>query len=253
MSANVALFNFRGHDIRSIVVETEPWFVGVDIANILEYKDPSGSVRQIVDEEDRSTTWIQSPSGQTGSKTTIINESGLYSLVLRSGRPKAKEFKRWVTAEVLPAIRKTGSYSVQKPPTHAEALRGWADEIDRNEVLTQQLEAARPAVEFVRHSVEEGESMSFGDAAKVLSLKTPDGRRIGRNLLKEGLRRMGVFLKQGKYEVPYQEHLNAGRFSVKYVNVEIGGIDVPVPTTYVRPPGLLWIRRKFINGGCSEA
>jgi len=139
------------------------------------------------------------------------------------------------------------------PPTHSEALRGWADEIDRNEALTKQLEAAQPAVDFVSHSVEEGDAMSFGDAAKILNLKTPDGRRIGRTLLKEGLRRMGVFLKQGQHEVPYQEHLNAGRFVVKYNNVDFGGYEIPIPTTKVKPSGLMWIRRKFINGGCTEA
>ena len=95
--------------IRSLMIEGEPQFVGRDIAGSLGYAKPENAVKAHVDDEDKSTTPIQGSAYAT--RVVIINESGLYSLILSSKLPNAKKFKRWVTSEVLPAIRKTGSYT----------------------------------------------------------------------------------------------------------------------------------------------
>ena len=97
--------------IRTLNIDNAPWFVGRDVANALGYKEPTKATRDKVDAEDRGMSKIDTPSGM--QSMVIINESGLYSLILSSKLPNAKKFKRWVTSEVLPAIRKTGSYSIE--------------------------------------------------------------------------------------------------------------------------------------------
>ena len=104
-------------DMRIIELNGEPWFVGKDVARALGYAEPTKAVRERVDSEDRGVSKIDTPSG--AQEMTIINESGLYSLVLSSKLPSAKKFKRWVTSEVLPALRKHGSYQ-GRPKSSAE-------------------------------------------------------------------------------------------------------------------------------------
>lgn len=96
--------------IRTVAIDGEPYFVGKDVAMALEYQNGSRDIKRHVDKEDRTKTMIF--DGNQNKETIIINESGLYSLILSSKLPKAKEFKRWVTAEVLPSIRKTGGYGL---------------------------------------------------------------------------------------------------------------------------------------------
>lgn len=105
-------------EVRSLVINNKPWFVGKDVAEALGYKNSKNAVPTHVDEEDKLSTQIE----YTGQKrnVTVINESGLYSLILSSKLPNAKKFKRWVTSEVLPTLRKTGSYT--KVPTDPREL-----------------------------------------------------------------------------------------------------------------------------------
>lgn len=94
--------------VRSMMIDGEPWFVGRDVAEILGYKELAKAVRDKVDDDDKGVSVLDTPGGKQEIK--IINEAGLYSLILSSKLPSAKDFKRWVTSEVLPTIRKTGSY-----------------------------------------------------------------------------------------------------------------------------------------------
>ena len=100
-------------EIRVMMKDGEPWFVGKDVAEVLGYKSPSVAICENVDSEDKTTFVISESGSKYKSKTTFINESGLYALILSSKLPQAKEFKRWVTSEVLPQIRKTGAYLTQ--------------------------------------------------------------------------------------------------------------------------------------------
>lgn len=104
------LFKFKGRQVRTVTVSEEPYFVGKDVAEILGYKKPENAIANHVDDEDKTTTLIQGNGSNYKSKAVIINESGLYSLILSSKLPQAKEFKHWVTSEVLPTIRKHGAY-----------------------------------------------------------------------------------------------------------------------------------------------
>ena len=98
-------------EIRTIIINNEVWFVGKDVARILGYAKPENAISTHIDNEDKTTTLIQGIGSNYKSKAVIINESGLYSLILSSKLPRAKEFKRWVTSEILPQIRKNGYYS----------------------------------------------------------------------------------------------------------------------------------------------
>ena len=100
--------------VRSMLIDGEPWFVGKDVAEALGYAKPENAISIHIDDEDKTSTLIQGSGSNYKSKAILINESGLYSLIISSKLPKAKEFKRWVTSEVLPTIRKTGSYGKLK-------------------------------------------------------------------------------------------------------------------------------------------
>ena len=101
------IFNFHGQEVRTLTIDDEPWFVGKDVADILGYQNGSRDINRHVDDEDRQNY----QNGTFGNRgVTVINESGLYSLILSSKLPQAKEFKHWVTSEVLPAIRKQGGF-----------------------------------------------------------------------------------------------------------------------------------------------
>lgn len=122
-------------EIRTILIDGEPYFVGKDVAKVLNYKDTSDALKKHVDEEDKLTRCF-ADSGQN-REMYVINESGLYSLVFSSKLPTAKQFKRWVTHEVLPSIRKTGSYTAL-PKDFPQALRAYADEVEKNALLKEQ-------------------------------------------------------------------------------------------------------------------
>lgn len=123
--------------IRTIEKDGEPWFVGKDVAAALGYEKPTDAVRKHVDVEDRGISKMETPSG--AQETTIINESGLYSLVLSSKLPTAKKFKRWVTSEVIPSIRKHGAYmtpetleaAILNPDTMIKLCTALKDEQDK--------------------------------------------------------------------------------------------------------------------------
>lgn len=125
-----------GH-IRGLKIEGEPWFVGKDVAAALGYSDTAQAIRKHIDDEDKGVVESTTPGGK--QNITIINESGLYSLMLKSKLPGAKKFKRWVTSEVLPSIRKTGAYSMpgagrDAPADNAMFERLWA-ELERKQKL----------------------------------------------------------------------------------------------------------------------
>ena len=125
-----------GH-IRGLKIEGEPWFVGKDVAAALGYSDTAQAIRKHIDDEDKGVVESTTPGGK--QNITIINESGLYSLMLKSKLPGAKKFKRWVTSEVLPSIRKTGAYSMPgagraEPAEDAIFERLWA-ELERKQKL----------------------------------------------------------------------------------------------------------------------
>lgn len=149
---NVLDFQFEGHDVRAIAINGEPWFVGKDVAEALGYGNPRSAVSKRVEKEDRGVSKMETPSGI--QNTTIINESGLYSLILSSKLESAKKFKHWVTSEVLPSIRKNGGYIYGQESMSEDELLSRALILANSRILSlesknEQLEEEKQDVAFL--------------------------------------------------------------------------------------------------------
>ena len=164
--------------VRTIEIDGEPWFLGTDIANALQYSDKNKAVSMHVEDEDKKTLFYKASdksSEALWSKTNdfsdkvLINESGLYSMIMSSKLPSAKKFKHWVTSEVLPEIRKTGGY--QMPKTYAEALRALADRAEEAERLAIANKEMKPKAEYFDELVNRNLLTNFRDTAKELGIK----------------------------------------------------------------------------------
>lgn len=178
---DITIFNYEGADIRTVTIEGEPWFVGKDVAEVLGYVNPQKAVRDHVDDEDRGVNEMVTPGGR--QPVPIINESGLYSLILGSKLPTAKQFKRWVTSEVLPAIRKTGGYihgadDLDPAELMAKALkvaeRTLAERDARISALTVQNAIMAPKAEYFDALVDRNLLTNFRETAKQLGVKERD-------------------------------------------------------------------------------
>lgn len=231
----VQLFNFENHEVRSLLINSEPWFVGKDVAKILGYKDTSDALKKHVDGEDKLTRRF-ADSGQS-REMYIINESGLYSLVLSSKLPSAKKFKRWVTSEVLPALRKTGQYQVKElsgSELMAKAL------IEAQNVLAakdKQIEEMKPKALFADAVATSHTSILVGELAKILK---QNGIEMGQKRLFAWLREKGYLIKrQGTdYNMPTQKAMELGLFEIKegsYVNGS--GVNITTKTPKVTGKG----------------
>ena len=243
----VQLFNFENHEVRSLVINSEPWFVGKDVASILGYKKPENAITNHVDDEDKTTTLIQGTGSNYKSKTVIINESGLYSLVLSSKLPSAKKFKRWVTSEVLPALRKTGQYQVKElsgQELMAKAL------IEAQSVLAakdKQIEEMKPKALFADAVATSHTSILVGELAKILK---QNGIDMGQKRLFAWLREKGYLIKrQGTdYNMPTQKAMDLGLFEIKegsYVNGS--GVNITTKTPKVTGKGQKYFINKFLQ------
>jgi prophage antirepressor-like protein len=162
--------------IRTMLMDGEPYFVGKDVAGILGYAKPENAVATHVDEDDTLKQGVIDGMGRT-QKTTIINESGMYSLILGSKLPTAKKFKRWVTSEVLPSIRKTGSYSIQnKSDSYTiddpiERAKRWIEEAEARKALESKIKEDEPKVALADKRLDKKGCLSITDATQSLNLK----------------------------------------------------------------------------------
>lgn len=169
--AEIQVFeNSEFGNVRTVVINGEPWFVGKDIAGILGFSNSRKAIADHVDDEDKGVTNCYTPGGK--QNVTIINESGLYSLILGSKLESAKKFKHWVTSEVLPSIRKTGGYNV--PKTYAEALQIAANQAKQIEEKNRQIAQMKPSADswetYAGDMKQRSKEKSFRDVAKLLGL-----------------------------------------------------------------------------------
>lgn len=240
----VQLFNFENHEVRSLLINSEPWFVGKDVAEVLGYERADNAIRNHIDKEDKLMHQI-SASGQNRNMT-IINESGLYSLVLSSKLPSAKKFKRWVTSEVLPTLRKTGQYQVKElsgSELMAKAL------IEAQSVLAakdKQIEEMKPKALFADAVATSHTSILVGELAKILK---QNGIDMGQKRLFAWLREKGYLIKrQGTdYNMPTQKAMDLGLFEIKegsYVNGS--GVNITTKTPKVTGKGQQYFINKFL-------
>ena len=191
-------------EVRTTMIDGEPWFVGKDVAEALGYSNARDALYRHVEDEDKQTSCFT--TGGQNYNMTIINESGLYSLTLSSKLPSAKKFKHWVTHEVIPTIRKTGSYSIGVPRTFAEALRLAADQQEQIEKQQKLISEQKPKVEFFDTVAESKTAVSMNDAAKSLNFNN-----VGRNKLFDILRTQKILMSDN---MPYQKYVDAGYFRV---------------------------------------
>lgn len=150
---NVLDFQFEGHDVRAVAIDGEPWFVGKDVAEALGYKNQRDAIKKQVEVEDKRPN-VAIYDGRQNRKMTIINESGMYSLILSSTLPSAKKFKKWVTSEVLPSIRKNGGYIYGQENMSEDELLSRALILANSRILSlesknEQLEEEKQDVTFL--------------------------------------------------------------------------------------------------------
>ena len=210
--------------IRTIEKDGEPWFVGKDVAVVLGYGDTDQALRKHIDDEDKLTRRFDG-SGQN-RQMTIINESGLYSLVLSSKLPTAKKFKRWVTSEIIPSIRKHGAYMTPEtlekvllsPDTLMQLAQNLKDEQEKRRVLETKIEQDKPKVLFADAVASAKTSILIGELAKLLK---QNGVDIGQNRLFEWMRQNGYLIRrQGSdYNMPTQRSMEQGLFEIKETTV----------------------------------
>lgn len=215
MNNEIQIFsNEEFGEIRTLAIDGEPWFVGKDVVEILGYTNPSKALADHVDDEDKLNNDSLSSLGQRGG--WLINESGLYSLIMSSKLPAAKKFKRWVTSEVLPSIRKNGGYIAgQESMTPAElmasallmAQKTLAEREARIADLTVQNQIMLPKAEYFDDCMARGGLMNFRDTAKLLGLKQ---KELIDNLLRD---RYLYRDKRGRL-LPYEKR-NDGYLQVK--------------------------------------
>lgn len=211
--------------IRTIEKDGEPWFVGKDVATILGYAKPLNALATHIDEDDSLKQGLTDNMGRM-QETIFINESGLYSLVLSSKLPTAKKFKRWVTNEVIPSIRKHGAYMTPEtlekvllsPDTLMQLAQNLKDEQEKRRVLETKIEQDKPKVLFADAVASAKTSILIGELAKLLK---QNGVDIGQNRLFEWMRQNGYLIRrQGSdYNMPTQRAMEQGLFEIKETTV----------------------------------
>lgn len=240
---DLKLFNFESHEVRTLLMNGEPYFVGKDVADTLGYQNGSRDINRHVDEEDRLKTMVF--DGNQNKETIVINESGVYALIFGSKLPSAKKFKHWVTSEVLPQIRKTGNYKM--PGTYAEALRELADQAERNEALLLENKEMKPKALFADAVNDSDTDILVGDLAKLIK---QNGHDIGQKRLFQWMRDNGYLMKSGNSKnLPTQKAMQLGLFRIKErtINNPDGSIRI-TKTTKVTGKGQIYFVNKFIKG-----
>ena len=245
MSNEVKIFeNEEFGSVRTMEINGKPYFVGKDVADILGYQNGSRDINRHVDEDDREKVMIF--DGNQDKVSIIINESGLYSLILSSKLPTAKKFKRWVTSDVLPAIRKTGSYSIQSKPDSytiedpATRARRWAEEYEEKKALEAKIEEQKPLVEYAEHIQASKDVIDMKSMAKLAS---KNGIKIGRNKLFSFLRKREILDKDN---IPYASYMDREWFEVVESTYTFSnGEEKITKTTLVKPKGQLGIVRQL--------
>lgn len=207
------VFNYGAHEVRTVINDGEPWFVAKDIAEVLGYSNTAKAVLTHIDSDDK--TEIPFWDGRQNRNQIVINESGLYSLILRSKLEGARKFKRWITHEVIPSIRKTGGY-VANDELFINTYLPFAD--DQTKLLfSTTLETVRKQNEIItvmKPKVEQHDRFISADNLQTLD-QVAKTLGIGRNKMCAFLKAVEVFMQRGTSPVPYQRFINDGYFKVK--------------------------------------
>jgi anti-repressor protein len=247
------VFQFGANQVRTVLLNNEPWFVAKDVCLVLEINDVSKAVSRL-DEDEKGTNSIPTLGGNQNLLT--VNEAGLYSLILTSRKPEAKQFKRWVTHEVLPIIRKHGAYmtddvlekTLNDPDYIIGVITALKDEKQKRIVAEQQIQMDKPKVIFADAVSASKTSILIGELAKILK---QNGYHTGQNRLYEELRKKGYLIRRKgtDYNSPTQRAMELGLFEVKETAVTHSDGHVTVSkTTKVTGKGQQYFINKFLKG-----
>ena len=229
-------------EVRTVLIDNEPYFVGKDVAKILGYSNPRKALLDHVDNEDKGVTKCDTLGGM--QELTVINESGLYSLILSSKLPNAKKFKHWVTSEVLPAVRKHGMYAIDdliaNPDLGIAALNALKEEREKNKKLeekamiqSQQISEMIPKASYYDVVLNCKDLVSIGSIAKDYGWSAKKMNKI--------LHEKGIQFKQGEIWLLYQKYAEKGYTSTKtHTYLDSDGQHMKVHT-YWTPKGRLFI------------
>ena len=231
-------------EIRTALIENEPWFVAVDVCRALEIGNSSQAISRL-DADEKMITLISNEGNKRGNPNmTVVNEPGLYTLILSSRKPEAKAFKRWITHDVIPMIRKTGCYMtdsvlerIRKDPTFTYTLaKGMLREKDRADALEAELNAAKPKADYYDAFINPDDCTNIRTTAKELEI--PE-RKFVKFLLNEGY----LFRSPSGQLLPYNKKSNEGLFIVRdFVTFRYTGSQ-----TYFTPKGKDVIRIRYFG------
>ena len=239
---SLELFHFKGRQVRTIQLDGEPWFVAADVCDVLGLNNPSQALSYLDSDERRLIT---NEAWRTNGNMAIVSEPGLYSLVLRSRRPEAKGFRRWIAHEVIPALRQTGGYLM---PAVSASTVGPSNllQFSRRDLLNLAIEAEaeceelRPKAAFFDRVADSSDSFSLAETAKMLETEG-----YGRNNLIKFLRREGILMASN---VAKQRYIDRGYFHIvqsEYLAPD--GTPRVKAVTRVYEKGVNFIRHRLDN------
>lgn len=247
MDHEIQLFhNDEFGEVRTVIIDGEPWFVGKDVAIILGYTNPLKAIRDHVYEEDKGVNEMFTPGGK--QRITVINESGVYSLILSSTMPNARAFKHWVTSEILPAIRKTGRYGEDDAanlikkffPIISDTQRVFLQNaLTQIETMGALIKENQPKVEFADQVADSSTLIDMNALAK---LAEHNGFPIGRNRLFKWLRFKRILMPSN---IPYQEYIERGFFEIRECTYTVHGETRLSYKTLVTGKGQIYIITKL--------
>ena len=245
------LFNFENQQVRTLKIDDEPYFVGKDVASILGYSNTRDALNKHVDSEDKNTVAIHDGITRGNPNQVVINESGLYSLILSSKMPNAKRFKRWITSEVLPAIRKHGAYMTDQKAfdvVHnknglADLLQQAADQLKQKDI---QIEEMKPKAMLADAITASETSILVGEMAKILK---KNGVNTGQNRFFKWLRENGYLIKRKgtDYNMPTQKSMNLKLFEIKERTIVDGNSTRIVKTPKITGNGQQYFTNLFLS------
>jgi anti-repressor protein len=235
---DLQIFNYNGNKVRTIQKDGEPWWVLKDVCEVLGLSSPH-KVFDRLDEDEKGRNQIPTHGGE--QEMTVVNESGLYNVILRSDKPEAKPFRKWVTSEVLPSIRKNGGYIANQENLTPEQIVANALIVAQNIISKKdkQIEQMKPKAEFFDAVADSRTAISMNEVSKVLGIKG-----YGRNNLFEFLRNNGIL---DRWNVPYQRYIDCGWFRVIEQKYTRQGEPCVTTKTLVYQKGVDAIRKKILS------
>lgn len=239
----IQLFTFNNEQVRTLLINNEPWFIGKDVAQILGYSNPRDALSKHVENEDKDSVAIRDSIGRM-QKAPIINESGVYALIFGSKLPDAKKFKHWVTSEVLPQLRKTGSYAAKEMSSEELMAKAFIEAKSIMERQNKEIIEMKPKALFADTVAASNSSILVGQEAKLIS---QSGCKIGQNRFFAWLRENGYLCSKGdNYNMPTQRsrEMNLIEIRIRTVTNPDGSVR-ETKTPMITGKGQIYFLNKF--------